>query len=317
MRRRIPRLTAAAVVATAVGLFAASAGIAAPPVIDLDVTASPPRVAVGSPVLLEAAITNIGSGTATHVVYRVRAPLGAVVTEASSPNGSCNVTPSEAVCNLVNLAGRGGSATADVRLTAPDAVGTMVFEDPDSDPPVHLISVAVDETERDNPGSGGKRDTFFPSEELAVGVRDDEDFTGGCFDNGAELTTDQGSGLSAGNPVITTTEVVGTGGLCTPYTIEEVDDPPTSTVACPPGAKCNMPQYVDVLFPAPEPGHPVTIGVETTANAKTVYADGVLVTKCPRRGTITTGKCLLSLSPLSGGGTEFIVLVASDIRLKG
>jgi hypothetical protein len=320
--RRISRLTAAAAVATAAGLVAATVASAVPPEIDLDVTASPPRVAAGSDVLIHAVITNTGGGTATNVVYRLRAPLGAVVVQASSPNGSCDVTPadvtpSEAVCNLMNLAGGSGFARADVRVRAPDAAGTMVFEDSDADPLVHLISVAVDEVDNDNPGKGGKIDTFFPSEDLQVQVRDDPDFAGGCLDDGVALTTDKGSGLSAGNPVITTTKVVGTGGLCTPYTIEEVNDPPTSTAACPPGARCSMPQYVDVLFPAPEPGRPVSITVETTAKTNTVYADSVLVTKCPRQGTITEGKCVLNISPLPGGGTEFTVLVASDIRLKG
>lgn len=318
MRWRISRLglALAALVATAAALVTAVSVSAAPPDIALDVTASSPQVGAGNDVLLHAVVTNTGDGTATHVLYRVEAPAGALVKEASSPDGPCIVLPAEAVCSLANL-GAGGVATADVRVTAPDAAGTMVFEDPNGLPPVHLISVSVDEVDNDTPGSGGKTDTFFPSAPLSVGVRDDLDFAGGCLDDGAALTTDQGVGLSAANPVITTTEVVGTDGLCTSYTIEEVDDPPTSTSACPPGANCSMPQYVDVLFPTPEPGNRVSITVQTTVKTKTIYVDGARVAKCPRRGTITEGKCVKSIRSLPGGGTEFTLLVASDIRIKG
>jgi hypothetical protein len=316
--RRISRsgLALLALVATAGALVTAVSLSAAPPEVALDVTASSPQVGAGNDVLLHAVITNTGNGTATHVIYRVEAPSGGVVKEASSPNGSCSVMATAAVCSLMNL-GAGGVATADVRVTAPDAAGTMVFEDPSLFPSVHLVSVSVDEVGNDNPGSGGKTDTFFPSAPLSVVVRDDLDFAGGCFDDGATLTTGQGAGLSAANPVITTTEVVGTGGLCTSYTIEEVDDPPGSTVACPPGANCKMPQYVEVLFPTPEPGDRVSITVKTTAKTKTIYVDAVQVANCPRRGTIMEGKCVQGIRSLTGGGTEFTLLVASDIRIRG
>ena len=173
------------------------------------------------------------------------------------------------------------------------------------------------ERDNDDPNSGGKTDTFFPSAPLSVGVRDDLDFAGGCFDDGAALTTDQGGGLSSANPVITTTQVVGEEGLCTSYTIEEVDDPSTSTAACPPGANCKMPQYVDVLFPTPEPGSPVSITIRTIVKTRTIYVDGLQVAKCPRRGEIAQGKCVKSIRSLPGGGTEFTLVVASDIRIKG
>lgn len=316
MRRRSTRLAlaAAALVTIATTLVVTVSGSATPPAVTLDVTASPAQVGIGSDVLLHAVITNTGGGTGTHVTYRVEAPSGAAVKEASSPDGACTVAAAEAVCYLANL-DAGAVATADVRVTAPDAAGTMVFEDPGAH--VHLIAVAVDERDNDNPGSGGKTDTFFPSAPLPVGVRDDLDFAGGCLDDGAALTTDQGAGLSSTNPVITATQVVGAGGLCTSYTIEEVDDPPTSTAACPPGANCKMPQYVDVLFPTPEPGKPVSITIRTIAKTRTVYVDGAQVAKCPRRGTITEGKCLQRIRSLPGGGTEFTLLVASDIRIKG
>jgi hypothetical protein len=319
MRRRTSRsgLVLGVLLAMAASLVTAASLSAAPPHITLEVTATPSQIGVGNDVLLHAVITNSGGGTATHVRYKVDAPAGAVVKEASSLDGSCTVAPAEAVCNLVNLPA-GAVATAAVRITAGDVAGAMVFESGNQLPPVHLVSVTVDESDNDDPDSGGKTDTFFPSAPLSVGVRDDEDFAGGCLDDGTLLTTDQGAGLSETNPVITTTSVVGTGGgLCTSYTIEEVDDPPTSTVACPPGAKCKMPQYVDVLFPTPAPGSPVSITVQTAVKTRTIYVDGVQVAKCPRRGTIIEGKCLKTVRSLSGGGTEFTLLVASDIRIKG
>lgn len=307
--RRRATLAVLAALATAGGLVVAVTGAAAPPSITIDVTASPsPDVAVGSDLLVSAVITNSGA-TATHVVYRLQAPAGATIEEVS-PDALCTVTPAgdEAVCNLPNL-GTGDITSVDVLLTAPSAVGDMVFEDPDADPPVHLISVTVDESVSDNDPNGGKTDTFFPAP-LSVGVRDDvEEFVGGCLADGVTLKT--GGTLSGSNPVITRTQVVGGDGLCTPYTIEEV----SSGDGCPPGANCKMPQYVDVLFP--DPDNPVTIIVQTIAKVKTVYADGVLVPKCPRRGTISEGKCLVGIKSLPGGGSEFTVFVKSDIRLKG
>ena len=75
-----------------------------------------------------------------------------------------------------------------------------------------------------------------------------------------------------------------------------------------------MPQYVDVLFP--DPDNPVTIIVQTIVKLKT---DTPTASSCksPRRGTITEGKYLVGIKSLPGGGSEFTVFVASDIRLKG
>jgi hypothetical protein len=279
-------------------LVAAVTGFAAPAIITIDVTASPPQVAPGSDVEIHADITNTGNGTATHVTFKLQAPTGVVVQEAESPNGSCVVTAAQAVCNLANLPS-GGQATVDLRVTTPTTAGTLLFDQ---------ISVQVDENDNDNDENDGKTDTFF-ADGLSVALNADPDFTGGCYEDGAALAT---SGtLSGTNPVITRTSVVGGDGLCTPYVIQEV----TSGDGCPPNANCKMPQYVDVLFPDPE--DPVTIVVQTIVKVKTVYADGVLVPNCPRRGTITEGKCLVSIKSLPRGGSEFTVFVASDIRLKG
>jgi hypothetical protein len=198
-----------------------------------------------------------------------------------------------------------------VLVTAPSTVGTMVFEDPTSVPPVHLISFSVDSA---NDPNSGKKDIFFPAP-FSLGVRGDlEKFVGGCLADGAQLATS--GALSANNPTITSTEVVGAGGVCTPYTIEEVNVPPKSNLGCPPNAKCKMSQYVDVLFPDPEGGDPVSITVASISPKGTVYANDVAVPKCPRRGTLTEGKCVLENTSLPSGGSTFTVLVFSDIRLR-
>ena len=305
-------LAVLAALATAVGLLVAVTGAAAPPSITVDVTASPsPDVAIGSDVLLSIVITNTGNGTGTNGIFKLQAPAGATIKDASSPDALCVREDDEVVCTGFPNLGSGDTVSVQVLVTAPSTVGEMVFEDPASVPPVHLISFSVDSA---NDPNDGKLDVFFP-EPLSLGVRGDlEKFVGGCLADGAELAT---SGtLSANNPTVTSTEVVGTGDVCTPYTIEEVNVPPNSNIGCPPNANCKMSQYVDVLFPDPE-GDPVPITVQTiSAKGKTVYADEVAVPKCPRKGTLTEGKCVLSITSLPGGGSAFTVLVFSDIRLR-
>ena len=244
--RRRATLAVLAALATAGALVVAVTGAAAPAAITIDVTASPyPEVAAGGPVLLSAVITNTGGGMATHVVYKLQAPAGSTVLQASSPDGTCTVTAAEAVCNLANM-GSGDVATVEAQVTA-----AAVFDQ---------ISVTIDENANDSDPNGGKTDTFFAPAVSLIVRTDTEEFVGGCLADGVTLKT--GGTLSGSNPVITRTQVVGGDGLCTPYTIEEV----SSGDGCPPGANCKMPQYVDVLFP--DPDNPVTIIVQTIVEAE-------------------------------------------------
>jgi hypothetical protein len=311
--RRRATLAVVAALATAGGLVAAVTGAAAPPSITIDVTASPsPNVAVGSDVLLSIVITNTGNGTGTGGIFTLQAPAGATVKDASSPDALCVHEAGGVVCTGFPNLGSGDTASVQVLVTAPSTAGEMVFEDPTSAPPVHLISYSVDSA---NDPNAGKKDIFFPAP-LSLGVRGDlQKFVGGCLADGAQLATS--GALSSNNPTVTSTEVVGAGGVCTPYTIEEVNVPANSNIGCPPNAKCKMSQYVDVLFPDPEGGDPVAITVNTiSSRGSTVYANDVPVPKCPRKGTLTEGKCVLENTSLPGGGSTFTVLVFSDIRLR-
>jgi Domain of unknown function DUF11 len=316
MRRRV--VLAALLAVGVVGIVpTAQAG---PPVLTVDVSVTPGQVRAGNEVRVDIEVTNIGNGTGVNTELTLPAPLtlptpgGATITDVDTADGSCSPTPPTTlpvVCDLGSLAAD-ESAHVSARVRAPLAPGTMDFTD---------IVATVDEASQDNPGNGGKQDSFEAAP-VTVVVRDanDPNFTGGCYSTRQAITTDnQGTGATLANPIVTSTTVAPGVGICTPFTIEEVADP-SFLVACPPGAACKMPQYIEALFPQPPPGQTTTFRIvldQSVGKVRALYADGVLVPSCPKNGPmITEGKCV-SVKPLGGGDTELLVIVASDIRLRG